>query len=397
MTSARPVPDHSRADGLRILFLSEKDPESRRSWSGISKSVIDELRRRGHGVLTGDVEVRGLTRWLAAAATFSWNRKRWGVRYRLGRIPFALRSRRAAKLAAARVARIDCLLQVGATFTPRLHGIPTYLYCDSNIQQAVAGARTGQSPAVWLSDSELDGVIDRERGVYERAECIFTICDRLRSSFLDDFGLPPERVKTVFAGPNFEEDQIRSVAGASLTKRKETPATILFVGAQFERKGGDVLLAAFEEVRARIPDARLLIVGPDLAEVAPGVQVLGYLDKDDPEGRRQLFEAYTSADVFCLPTRYEPFGVAFVEAMFFGLPCIGTAVWAVPEIIVDGKTGYLVPPNDAGILAERLTSLLAEPERAREMGAAGRRRAQRYFTWEAVIDRMLAVIDERRG
>jgi glycosyltransferase involved in cell wall biosynthesis len=157
----------------------------------------------------------------------------------------------------------------------------------------------------------------------------------------------------------------------------------------FQRKGGDVLLAAFREVRMAIPDARLLVAGPrDLTLTDPGVENLGFLRKSDPDENRRLLEAYAAADVFALPTRYDPFPTVVREAMFFGLPCVTTDIWAMPEMVEDGTTGFTVPVGDSRTLAERLIRLLGDPELARQMGEAGRVRAEQRFTWPAVAGRI---------
>jgi len=96
--------------------------------------------------------------------------------------------------------------------------------------------------------------------------------------------------------------------------------------------------------------------------------------------------------VFCLPTRFEPFGIAFIEAMYFALPCIGTDAWAVPEMIENGETGFTIPIDDLDALTDRLLRLLSDPVLARRMGQAGRQRAESYFTWEGVVQRMTRAI-----
>jgi glycosyltransferase involved in cell wall biosynthesis len=266
------------------------------------------------------------------------------------------------------------------------------LYCDSNIQMAERGAASGHSHASTLSPTELQRIRAREAQVYRGAAAIFTISEELRRSFIDDFGVDASRVRTVHAGPNFD---VRSMVTNQTTRAKAAgaPPTVLFVGRQFERKGGDVLLSAFATVRERIPLARLLVVGPShLTDVPPGVECLGFLDKDDERDRDRLLSAYACADVFCLPTRFEPFGIVFLEAMYFGLPCVGTNAWAVPEMITDGVTGFLVPIDDPRELADRLTRLLLDDRLARGMGSAGRERAASYFSWSAVVDRMMQSI-----
>jgi glycosyltransferase involved in cell wall biosynthesis len=294
----------------------------------------------------------------------------------------------ASKYASRFGGEIDAILQVGATFDcPVRSQVPRYLYCDSNIALAIKGASSQQSPAVWLSQEELREIWRREAETYGKTTGIFTMSERLRRSFMEDFGVENHRVTTVYAGANFGAADLPPLE-ACRAARAAAPPTILFVGAQFDRKGGGVLLDAFRTVRREIPKARLVVVGCDAGGGLPGVEARGFLDKNQPEERRRLLEAYQSATVFCLPTRFEPFGIVFIEAMMFYLPCLGTQTSAVPEIIEAGKTGYTVPVNDSQALAERLIYLLRHPEVAQRMGEAGRDRAEERFTWAAVVRKM---------
>jgi glycosyltransferase involved in cell wall biosynthesis len=168
---------------------------------------------------------------------------------------------------------------------------------------------------------------------------------------------------------------------------------VLFVGRQFHRKGGDVLVESFRRVRQQLRDARLVIAGQPIGSVGgAGITCLGDLDKNSPGGWAELAAAYAEADVFAMPTRFEPFGVAFVEAMHFGVPCIGPRAWAVPEIIADGETGFTVPVDDVEILADRLIRVLSDRAMARRMGEAARRRARGLFTWPLAVERMLGLM-----
>lgn len=379
---------------MNILLLCEGDAESYDSWSGITKSLVDHLRSAGHAVISADVDLAGADRWLAAALTFAVDRRRWSTRYRLSRVPFGLRSRRAARRIAASHEQIDAIIQVGATFQPLGRGtIPYFLCCDSNIRMAEHGAPWGYSDAVSLTRGELDLVRERELDVYRNAAGIFTLSERLRRSFVEDLGVAPHRVHAMLAGPNFDVARIPSSFPRDAADVERHP-TILFVGRQFHRKGGDVLMQAFRRVRDRIPDVRLLIAGPSsFTTREPGITVLGDLNKNTPEGWAALAAAYGSADVFCLPTRFEPFGIAFIEAMYFGLPCVGTDAWAVPEMIADGETGFTVPIDDVPALTDRLLRLLGDRPLARRMGNAGRARAYQQFTWDRVVQRILHIVE----
>ncbi|NOT07117.1 MAG: glycosyltransferase family 4 protein [Gemmatimonadales bacterium] len=372
---------------MRILFLAEGNPESSEgSFSGISKSLVDGLRSAGHTVATGDVDLHGTGRILAALPLFSPRRQRWSVRYHSHAWPARLRGRNAARHIEAHP-ETEVILQTGATFAPLGRGHrPYHLYCDSNIKMAERGAGTGFSWATQLTPGELSAVVERERQVYLGAAGIFTISEYLRQSFISDFGMNPAKVVTAGAGPNFASS---FVPPERVPKPAGAPPTILFVGVQFERKGGDVLLRAFEKVRERLPGTRLLVVGPkEPVPEAPGLEWLGFLRKDDPGDRDRLLDAYREADLFCLPTRYEPFGIAYLEAMLFGLPCIGTNVWAVPEMVHDGVTGFLIPPDDAEALADRLLTLLQDRALAERFGRAGKALAAERFTWKAATERI---------
>src|SRR3989449_9992499 len=101
---------------MNILYLCEGDAEAWGSWSGISRSIVEQLRADGHDVTCGNVDLRGAGRLAGAAATFSPRRKRWVAKFHLGALPFQLRSRNAARHIAAHGRRVDFILQAGATY-----------------------------------------------------------------------------------------------------------------------------------------------------------------------------------------------------------------------------------------------------------------------------------------
>ena len=368
----------------RLLLLCEGDPESWDSWSGTSRSVLTELRRLGHGVIPGDVDIYGIRRYLIGATQYSPKRRRWWVKYHLGNLPFKARSKEAENLVVKHRGEYDAILQFGATFSfEQQKSAPLFLYCDGNIALSAHARPSGQSEACFLSEKEVMSLKEREATVYAKASHIFTISDRLRTSFIEDFSISPDKVTTVYAGGNLPLAD-GMVANAS---PPPPPPTVLFVGRQFQRKGGDVLLQAFELVRKAIPDARLLLLGPrDVALDNPNVECLGFVNKDSPEGRQRIIDTYRKSHVFCMPTRYEGLSISFLEAMSFGLPCVSTYTdWARPEMIIDGETGLVVPMDDSAALAKALTNLLRSPATAHAMGQKGRDRLKSTFTWKRSV------------
>ena len=370
---------------MRILLACEGDAETRDSWSGVSLSVVNHLRADGHEVRCVDVDVSGGARAMLALRTLSRSRRRWWVRFHLGTHAFKARSRRFAALLARHAGEADIVLQIGATFeAPQDLQLPIVLFCDSNIELSRSGI-AGFSEASVLSASEIAGIRSRESRVYARAARLFTMSEMLRDSFVSAFGLPADRLVTVHCGPNFDPNSVQYARDV-----RSTAPTILFIGRDPIRKGADLLLTAFEIVRDRIPDARLLLVGPPRNGHSPaGVEYTGYLDRDTVAGRAAMDAAYARANVFCLPTRFDPFGTSFVEAMLYGLPCIGPDAWAVPEIIDHGRTGFLVPPGDPRAIADAITRILGDKALQASLGAAARERALSEFSWHRLIERMV--------
>jgi phosphatidylinositol alpha-1,6-mannosyltransferase len=167
------------------------------------------------------------------------------------------------------------------------------------------------------------------------------------------------------------------------------PAAII-VGRMWSEergKGHDDLISAWPAVLASIPNAQLWIVGAgdDRPRLEQRVENEGLSDAIQFLGRvsdAELGALYARASVFAMPSRQEGFGLVYAEAMWHGLPCVGSTADAADQVIVDGVTGLLVPYGDVKALTAALGALLEDPARAAEMGEAGRHRARQHFGYE---------------
>jgi glycosyltransferase involved in cell wall biosynthesis len=283
--------------------------------------------------------------------------------------------------ATVRRERPELVMQAGVLFGPGLPpAAPYHLYVDHTRAIAERYEPIEGLPPPLPPDPEWRA---REAGVYRGARRIFSMSEFAARSLVRDYGVDPARVAVVGAGP--------VVVPASRRARRRELA-ILFVGRAFAAKGGRELVEAFARVRREVPGAALWIVSQDRpARLPEGATYHGSL----PAGA--LAELYARAAVFALPTLREAFGLAFLEAMAFGLPVVATAIEAVPEIVEDGETGLLVRPRDPVALAAACTALLADPHRARRLGEAGRARGAERFGWGRVAARMLAVLAPGTG
>ncbi|MBE7533771.1 MAG: glycosyltransferase family 4 protein [Chloroflexi bacterium] len=215
-----------------------------------------------------------------------------------------------------------------------------------------------------------------ERTIYQNATHIFTRSRHVTNSIVEQYGCHPDKVTCVFAGSNLQAD------ANPLENDGYSNKNILFVGVDWERKGGPELVRAFQQVLQVHPDARLTIVGCTPQVDVPHCEVVGRLPL------AQVKEYYRRASVFCLPTKLEPFGIVFIEAFSYKLPVVAARVGAIPDFVIPGVNGYLIEPSDVNHLAQRLIELLADPVKCQAFGEQGFHLVQENYNWEAVGQRM---------
>jgi len=210
--------------------------------------------------------------------------------------------------------------------------------------------------------------------VYRRARFL-----AISSSTRDDLvarGIPGARVAVVECGLDHERYRVDPAVG------KNARPTILFVGRVRRYKGLDGLVRALPAVRARVPDARLVVVGDGSLRRALEAQAreLSITSSVIFTGfRTDVARLIDAMDVLALPSLYEGMPLTAIEAAAMARPVVATAVDGTPEVVEHGVTGLLVPPVNAAALSAALFTLLADPDRARRMGAAGRRRTLDRF------------------
>jgi starch synthase len=369
---------------MEVIGFCHGDPFGPHSWSGSNRGLFSALR--GVGVLRAavDVEVRGWQRYLAALGEYSPNKKTWKHNYLKSPHLFALRTKAAGRYLNQQERAPDAVLQTGAMFdATRAHRhLSRFCYLDSNCALSEKGGP--QSFGHYATSEYKRMAHERERRIYHESAGIFVFSDFVRQSLLDDFDVPDNRIHTVYAGINL------SALPKTPTRAREP--LILFVGRDFERKGGAVLLRAFARVHARLPHARLVIAGCEPPVHQAGVEIAGFIDKTSADGEQRLAALFARAAVFTMPSHFEPFGIVYAEAMHFGLPCVGVRHCAMPEIISDGETGLLVPPDDDEALARALIRILEDRELAERMGRAAMVKAQERFRWDTVANKMVKVM-----
>ena len=186
-----------------------------------------------------------------------------------------------------------------------------------------------------------------------------------------------------------------------ILKLPEDKTIVLFAGQIIPRKGVHDLIKAWKLLPQKVQNkVHLVIIGDDLAEKGAYREEMENLAQKlavpaDFRGfQKNVDEWLEAADIVTVPSHIEPLGNATLEAMAHARPVIGAAVGGIPEMIVDGETGLLVPAQDPKALAEALTLLIEDPSLARQMGQAARRRCKEVFSLEQHVENVLRVYEK---
>jgi glycosyltransferase involved in cell wall biosynthesis len=240
----------------------------------------------------------------------------------------------------------------------------------------------------------------RRRGRFvcllHQADLIVGVSRQVTQDFLRD-GTPPERTRTIYNGIDFA----RLSAGQACSACHQlgiAPASLVITaaGSLVHRKGHDVLLRAFAQL-PRDRDIRLVIAGdgPERAAyealagdlgVRPRVHFVGHAGR--------MADIYRASDIVALASRADAFGLVLAEAGYFRLPAVATKVGGIPEVIEDGVTGLLVPPDDPDALATAITRLINDPEQRLALGRAAKARVERLFGVGQMVDSFHATYDD---
>jgi glycosyltransferase involved in cell wall biosynthesis len=205
-------------------------------------------------------------------------------------------------------------------------------------------------------------------------------------SLVSDYGVDPDKIEVIPPGVDLGQWSPSPWHG-----RPGGPVKILFVGAELERKGGLLLLQAFRALRDL--GVELHLVTRERLPAEPGLSVYNDM-RPNSDPIKRLF---AGSDIFCLPTLADCLPLVLCEAGAAGLPSVATDLAAVPEIVVEGETGFLVDAGDVQGLIERLRTLVLDPELRRRMGRAARQHVERHYDASRNGERIVSSLREAAG
>jgi sugar transferase (PEP-CTERM/EpsH1 system associated) len=269
------------------------------------------------------------------------------------------------------------------------HNVAPWMYAGMAARLALARVCHTEHSNLFADQKALKRV---ERFLGKISKAVICDGDDVRRQLVDEQHLSPRNVVTIYNGVDtglYARGADRAAGRKKLGLADDTP--VVATVARLEPvKDQASLLRAFEKVGAALPEARLVLVGDGSLRAAledqarrPGLQGrVTFLGR-----RADIADLLPLFDVFALTSTSEGLPLTVLEAMAAGLPCVSTAVGAIPEAVTEGQTGLLVPPGDSDALAAALTRLLRDPGLRRKMGQEGQKRARAHFDLKAMTKR----------
>jgi glycosyltransferase involved in cell wall biosynthesis len=391
---------------LRLGFACIWEPVAQHTWSGSASGLLEQLSLRTDTTDLGvhfpslpRTALKALhTHYRCGRLTTSWSYSRVTHAYVAHSLEQSLRRHRTD-------GGLDAVLTIDAVADLRE---PFFAYTDTSWDLLMSGYVSPRQYADLrlLTLRETLGERDRQLAIFERAAGIIAETHWLARSLVEQSGVPADKIHVVPPGRVVRETALDPLSSRVpghpgdriAVRRSENGAhrrKLLFVGRLYEpydfyRKGGDLVVEALQILRKEYdPQTTLTMVGIDkwpLPEEPPeGVDVRGVVSRDE------MARLYASHDLFVMPSRMEPFGLVFAEALGQGLPCVARNACAMPEIVTPGVSGALIDKDDSNELAEAIASVLIDDELYKSCAARASAITE-YFSWSRAAKGITDVI-----
>lgn len=365
---------------LRIGFVSEFDPLTRKSWSGTHYTLFSMLKQQY------DV------RWINSdplqikAAFKAWMR----IKRMMGKNYDWMHAVSYSKYLCRNVMRQLKEERFDLLYAPAGSGSIAFLETDTPIiyhsDSTFRLAHDYNRDFSNLSKHNLEGGELLERLALKKATKIILASSWAKRSAIDDYEIESGKIATIPFVPNLE----KVPCDTEIRYEKSESLNLLFVGTNWRRKGGPTVLRIYRILKQRYPHCRLTIVGdsPDSRTDNPDINICGFLDKKDPVQRQRLYSIYLGTDFFILPTQFDAAGIVFCEASSFGVPCLTFDTGGTGEYVENKINGFTFPPGAAeSEFADAIASVYDDPIRFKSLRESTRRKYEKEFTRDRWLDR----------
>jgi len=374
---------------LRIAYVTTYDARDVHAWSGTGNAITECLIHAGFGLDFVGLREREPARLLTRAAKLAYRAA--GTRLLREREPLV--SRGYAAQAARRLRSVDHDI----VFSPGTVPI---------------GYLATTRPIVFWTDATFDGMVDYyesftglsrrtlrnghalEQNALDRCHLALYSSEWAANSALELYRVDPRKVHVVPFGANVSDPPSRDEVMAAIQTRDPERCHLLFVGVDWDRKGGEVAVAAAEMMNRAGKPTDLHVVGCVPPRRLPDfVRVHGFISKREPAGRQRLADLYASAHFVIGPSDADCSPIAFAESCCYGVPVLAANTGGVGTVVRDGVNGRLLPPGASGDAYARIAlGIMEDPDEYRQLALGARREYETRLNWDAAGARVRQLI-----
>ena len=381
---------------MKIAYASILPANDVNSWSGLNLHIADCLRAQGAEVhllpplhdakLATFSKIKALTRRIITGKRHLWTRDARLLRAYGRRLGEAL-------------AKVDCDLVFSPGTEPLAHLPASETRPVAFWTDAPFAAMSGYY--AWyqnLADRSLADGLSCDALALGRSSLAIYSSDWAADAARQAHGLSPEKVAVVPFGANLEPNLQTDQLATCIAERLQPPWRFLFVGVEWERKGGPKAVETVAELNRRGYPSELVVVGcqpPASSLPLPGfVHLEGFLSKRTEAGRQRLAELYRTSLFFLMPALAEAYGIVFCEANAHGVPCLSTATGGIPTIIHHGENGFLFAPDAvASEIAEKILQFI-RPLAYTRLSEVSLGSYQERLNWRSSGTRLMQLLEE---
>ena len=363
---------------MKLGFASRYDPTDKKTWSGTSYYTLQQLKKYGEVEIFQYQLPKFLQEWLTTQKSINrrWFKKQTAVEFlKTYAKYFSKQLTRDLKRRPVDVLFVSASPQLIAYIET---DIPVIYMTDATFQQI-----QGYYPYFSnLAGYNIRQGIELDKKAFQKSSHCMLASDWNKNSAVNDYGVDASKISVVPCGANLD---IVPVSG-QINLKTTGNCNLLFLGVEWDRKGGDIALETFRHLKQDGVNPRLHIIGCvppyDLTE-EKGIIVIPFLDKNKEGDFQPLHAIFLQTDFLLLPTRAECAGVVFSEASAYGIPSITTDTGGVTTYVKNGVNGYSLPYSARGDeYATRIQSILADPTGLEELKKSSRTFYETSLAWD---------------
>jgi len=372
---------------MEINYICEWNNNKKLTWSGTTYSLYEALKNKFDVLDNGFVLSPKQKRFLKFKALYLYKGKIHSKLYNKGLLKYYQ-----SHVDNILTKKDNIILEIGDLGISKKNDY--YIYQDLSFDFLIDFSYKNKqlfdySGFQTYSKKDLKKRAQYQKEIYSKAKGIFTMSKFLKEHLVNYTNIPENKVHYIGAGTNLDTKLVKP--------DNKNRNKILFVGRDFYRKGGELVCQAFRIVKKDLMDnAELYIIGPsskDMEDIKnkygyPGINFVGEVND-----KEELSKYFNLCDIFCMPSRFEAYGIAFIEALIYGLPCIGRKNFAMNEIIQNHENGLLIDDDNAKKLAYKIVELLKNDKIFNRVNQ-DRDKYIKEYSWDTVAEKIKNVFEK---